>query len=307
MLRRVRAPIPGAPRRWFVSLLALVACAAVAAAETAPADEVALVRAWRAGRVVEVAGDAGWLTVVGLHWLKEGANSFGRARDNDIALAGRALAPHAGRFVVAGHSVRLEPAPASGVTVGGEAAASLELGSGVVLASGSLRMFVIERGGRFALRVRDLDSRARRAFRGLDYFPVDPAWALEARFEPYVPARRLPIVNVLGEEVEMLAPGAIVFVRDGREWRLDALLESEGDDHLLVMFADATSGRETYGGGRFLHVPLPDGSAVKVDFNQAYNPPCAFTGFATCPLPPSQNRLALAVRAGEVRYAGKTH
>jgi hypothetical protein len=239
-------------------MLLLLARTAVAA-ETAPADELARVHAWRAERVAEVAGPSGWLTVVGLHWLKEGSHSMGRARSNEIVLAGGALAPHAGRLVVAGHSVRLEPAPASGLSVGGAAAGPLELAPGVaadavVLASGSLRMFVIERGGRYALRVRDQDSRARRAFRGLDYFPVDSSWAFEARFEPYVPAHRLPIVNVLGDEVEMLAPGAIVFAREGREWRLDALLESEGDDHLFVMFGDATSGRETYGGGRFLHV-----------------------------------------------------
>jgi uncharacterized protein (DUF1684 family) len=306
-------PLPPSGARLPRVLLLLAACATGAALAAPPADdEVAAVHAWRAGRVVEVAGESGWLTVVGLHWLKPGANTVGRARDNDIVLAGRALAPHAGRFVVAGRSVRLEPEPGSGVTLAGRAAEPLEVappadGDGVVLASGSLRFFVIERGGRFALRVRDLESRARRAFRGLDYFPIEPSWALEARFERYEPARRLPIVNVLGDEVEMLAPGAIIFTRDGREWRLDALLEAEGDDHLFVMFADGTSGRETYGGGRFLHVPLPTGPSVRVDFNEAYNPPCAFTGFATCPLPPPQNRLALAVRAGEVRYRTPTH
>jgi uncharacterized protein (DUF1684 family) len=306
------SPRTARPLLASLALLALAVGAGRAAAETVPADEAAAVRAWRAARVVEVAGESGWLTVVGLHWLKDGANSFGRGRDNDITLPGRALAPHAGSIVVAGRSVRLMPAPGSGISIAGREAEPVELlpaagAAPVELAAGTLRFFVIERGGRFALRVRDLDSRARRAFRGLDYFPIDPSWAVEARFEAYEPARHLPIVNVLGDEVEMLAPGAIVFARNGREWRLDALLEAEGDDHLFVMFADATSGRETYGAGRFLHVALPRGTAVTVDFNQAYNPPCAFTGAATCPLPPAQNRLALAVRAGEVRYAGAAH
>jgi hypothetical protein len=293
--------------------LAALAATAVAAAAVAPAaDEAAAVRAWRAARVEEIAGPSGWLTVVGLHWLKDGANTFGRARDNDIPLPARSLAAHAGRLVVSGHSVRLEPASRSGLVIDGHEAAPSELlpagaeGS-IVLESGTLRMFVIERGGRVGLRVRDLDSDARRAFRGLDYFPIDPSWAFVARFEPYAPAHHVSIVNVLGDEVDMLSPGAIVFERDGREWRLDALLEAAGDDHLFVMFADGTSGHETYGAGRFLHVPLPDGSALKVDFNQAYNPPCAFTGFATCPLPPPQNRLSLAVRAGELRYAAAAH
>jgi len=293
-------------------LFSLAAACANAGGADAAADEAAAVRAWRAGRVTEIAGEDGWLTVVGLHWLKPGGNSIGRARDNDIVLAGRALAPHAGRFVVDGRAVRLEPSAGSGITRDGRAVEPLDVapsagGEAVVLESGTLRFFVIERGGRFALRVRDLESRARREFRGLDYFPIDPSWAFEARFERYEPARHVPIVNVLGDEIDMLAPGAIVFSRDGREWRLDALLEAEGDDHLFVMFADGTSGHETYGAGRFLHVPLPVGSAVAVDFNEAYNPPCAFTGFATCPLPPPQNRLALAVRAGEVRYRGSAH
>ncbi len=294
-------------------LAAIVAAAAGADPSAAAADdEAAAVHAWRGARVIEIGGDSGWLTVVGLHWLKPGANRIGRARDNDIVLDGRALAAHAGRLVVAGRSVRFEPASPSGVEIAGVAAEPREVGpdadgDGVVLESGTLRFFVIERSGRFALRVRDSASPARRAFRGLDYFPIDASWVIDARFERYEPARQVPIVNVLGDEVDMVAPGAIVFERDGREWRLDALLEAAGDDHVLVMFADATSGHETYGAGRFLHVPLPEGKTLRVDFNEAYNPPCAFTGFATCPLPPPQNRLALAVRAGEVRYRGSGH
>lgn len=311
MPTRTPQPFRGAARIPRALLLVAVACASVAIAGPLE-DEVAAVHAWRAGRVAEIAGEDGWLTVVGLHWLRPGANSVGRARDNDVVLAGRALAAHAGRFVVDGRSVRFEPAPGSGVTADGHPAEPREVApsaerDGIVLSSGSLRFFVIERGGRFALRVRDLESRARREFHGLDYFPIDPSWTFDARFERYDPARRITIINVLGDEVEMLAPGAIIFDRDGREWRLDALLEAEGDDHLFVMFADGTSGHETYGAGRFLHVPLPAGPSVRVDFNEAYNPPCAFTGFATCPLPPPQNRLELAVRAGEVRYRGGAH
>jgi uncharacterized protein len=312
--RCVRPPVPTRLRASVLRslrLCLLLAPLAVAAAVAAD-DEADVIRSWRAARVVEVAGESGWLTVTGLYWLKAGANSVGSARDNDVVLPRGTLAPHAGRFVVAGRSVRFEPAARSGITLAGRAAEALEAapaaGRGEVeFASGSLRFFVIERSNRFALRVRDLASDARRTFQGLDYFPIDASWLLAARFERYEPARRLPIVNVLGDEIEMLAPGAIVFVRDGREWRLDALLEAEGDEHLFVMFADATAGHETYGGGRFLHVPLPTGSVVPVDFNQAYNPPCAFTGFATCPLPPPQNRLDLAVRAGELRYRGATH
>ena len=288
----------------------LLALAVSAHAAEPPADLPAALAAWRADRVAEVAGESGWLTVVALHFLKDGDNAVGGAPGSDIVVPG--LAARAGRFVVSGRAVRFVAEPGGGVQDGDHAAGVLDVTPADgeaprVLAAGSLRLLVIERGGRFALRVRDLASRARREFKGLDYFPVDPAWALDARFEPYTPARHVPITNVLGMEIDMLSPGAIVFARDGREWRLDALLEAPGDDHLFVMFADATSGHGTYGAGRFLYVPLPAGRAVRVDFNRAYNPPCAFTGFATCPLPPPQNRLALAVRAGELAYAGAAH
>jgi hypothetical protein len=117
-----------------------------------------------------------------------------------------------------------------------------------------------------------------------------------------VPERRIPIVNILGMSEEMISPGAIVFEREGRSWRLDTILEAPGDRELFVMFSDATSGKETYGAGRFLYVGLPNADRIEVDFNEAFNPPCAFTDFATCPLPPPQNRLALAIDAGELKY-----
>src|SRR5436190_954580 len=126
----------------------------------------------------------------------------------------------------------------------------------------------------------------------------------DARFEPYEPAHRLKIVNILGMEEDAVSPGAVLFTRDGREWRLDTVLESPGDKELFIMFADETSGRETYGAGRFLYIPLPEGGRAPLDFNKAYNPPCALNDFATCPLPPPQNRLKLRVEAGEKKYAG---
>jgi uncharacterized protein len=121
-------------------------------------------------------------------------------------------------------------------------------------------------------------------------------------FEPYVPERRISIVNILGTQEDMTSPGAIVFQRDGSTWRLDAILETPGDRDLFVMFSDATSGKQTYGAGRFLYVGLPHADRIEVDFNEAFNPPCAFTDFATCPLPPQQNQLALAIDAGELKY-----
>jgi uncharacterized protein len=283
--------------------------AAAAAQAAVPQDEQAQVLAWRAQRLAALESDTGWLTLAGLFWLKGGDNSFGRAPGNALVLDNPALAPTAGSFVLADRQVRFVARPGSGVTLDGTPVGTLALvsdaqGEPTVLASGTLRFFIIERAGHVGVRVRDLDNPHRRNFRGLDYFPVSPDWAVPARFERYVPVRRIRIMNILGMEEEMPSPGAVVFTRDGREWRLDTVLEEPGDQQLFIMFADATSGHETYGAGRFLYIPLPQGDTVAVDFNKAFNPPCALNDFATCPLPPYQNRLSLRIDAGEKSYAG---
>jgi uncharacterized protein len=297
------------------ALIALAALALPVTRAAAPAGvpdpeaERAAVLAWRAERLASLTSDTGWLTLTGLYWLKPGDNSFGRAPNNALTLDNPSLAPSAGSFVLSGRQVRFVARPGSGVTHDGAPVGKLELlsdaqGEPTVLASGTLRFFVIERVGHIGVRVRDLDNPHRRNFRGLEYFPVSADWAVQARFERYVPARRIRIMNILGMEDEMPSPGAVVFSRDGREWRLDTVLEQPGDKQLFIMFADATSGHETYGAGRFLDIPLPQGDTVRVDFNEAYNPPCALNDFATCPLPPYQNRLQLRVDAGEKAYAG---
>jgi len=153
--------------------------------------------------------------------------------------------------------------------------------------------------------VRDSDSPHRKQFSGLEYFPVNDGWVFNARFEPYAQRKQVSIVNILGMQEEMDAPGALVFTKDGKEYRLDAVLEAPDDKELFVMFADGTSGKETYGAGRFMYVEMPKDGVVRLNFNKAYNPPCAFNEFATCPLPPPQNRLtALRIDAGEKSYAG---
>jgi len=273
------------------------------------ASERASVEAWREHRVSSLTSDTGWLTLAGLFWLKPGENSFGRASSNTLVLDNPSLADTAGSFEVSGEKVRFAARPGSGVTHAGAPVTSLDLtsdagGDPTVLASASLRFFVIERAGHLGVRVRDLSNPHRLGFRGLSYFPVSTDWVFEARFEPYEPARHIRIVNILGMEEDMVSPGAVVFSKDGRQWRLDTVLEQPGDEELFVMFADATSGHETYGGGRFLYVSWPKSGTTRVDFNKAYNPPCALNDFATCPLPPAQNRLALRVEAGEKTYAG---
>jgi uncharacterized protein (DUF1684 family) len=280
------------------------------AAAATPLDaERANIAAWRAQRARGLTGDSGWLTLAGLFWLKDGDNSFGRAPGNALVLDNAALAANAGAFVVSAHQVRFVARPDSGVTHDGQPVTHLDLvadtqGDPTVLASGSLRFLLIERAGNLGVRVRDLNNPRRLHFRGLEYFPVSTDWVVQARFEPYQPARRLKILNILGMEEQLECPGAVVFSKAGREWRLDAVLEAAGDQELFIMFADATSGHETYGAGRFLYIPLPRENTVQVDFNKAINPPCGLNDFATCPLPPTQNRLKLRVDAGEKKYAG---
>ncbi|MBS0399991.1 MAG: DUF1684 domain-containing protein [Proteobacteria bacterium] len=267
---------------------------------------------WREQRLASLTGETGWLTPVALYWLKTGSNSFGRDAGNDFVLDSPSLPARAGAFVLKGAQVKFDAVAGSGITVGGAPARTVLLVPDTQphpteLIAGSLHLMLIERGGRMGIRVRDSVSPMRTGFSGLHYFPVRPDWSVDARFEPYVPTRRIPIVNILGMQIEMDCPGALVFEKDGRTWRLDAVLEEPGDTKLFVMFADGTSGRESYGAGRFLYTPLPRDGHVRVDFNRAYNPPCAFTSYATCPLPPPQNHLGLRVEAGELAYVNPSH
>jgi uncharacterized protein len=277
------------------------------AAGADPGDEAARVAQWRAERLASLTGETGWLTPVALYWLKAGENSFGRASNRAFSLDDAALAADTGAFVLKDGRVRYVAHRSHAMTYLGQPVTDLELVSDAEakpteLIAGTLHFVLIERSGHLGIRVRDSVSPTRLQFKGLEYFPVRPDWHIQARFEPYVPEHRIPIVNILGMKEDMISPGAIVFEREGHAWRLDAILEAPGDRKLFVMFSDATSGKETYGAGRFMYVGLPDADRIEVDFNEAYNPPCAFTNFATCPLPPPQNQLALAIDAGELKY-----
>lgn len=308
----MRFPEPSLVSATAALVFSVALSAPVPAAAADAATEQTNILNWRAQRRAELTSDTGWLTLAGLFWLKEGSNSFGSGPGNDLILNNAALAETAGTFQVAGHSVRFTAHPGARVLLDGAAVDSVALrsdagGEPTVLASGSLRFFVIERGGKLGVRVRDLDNPRRVEFHGLQYFPISTKWVLMARFVPYPPDKRIRIVNILGMEEEAVSPGALEFTQNGHEWRLDTVLEQVGDQQLFIMFADTTSGRETYGGGRFLYIPLPMGGRAVVDFNKAHNPPCALNDFATCPLPPPQNRLQLRIDAGELKYAGGPH
>ena len=299
----------------FIAWSAVAGAATGAAGEqtngqpSAQASEEASVEQWRAKRLASLKSDTGWLTLAGLFWLKDGKNTFGSAAGNSLRLENPALTANAGSFVKSGDRVRFVARDGSGITHEGKPVTSIDMVPDTqehptTLESGPLSFFVIERAGRYGIRLRDKENPHRKSFLGLEYFPVSAGWMFDARFEPYEPHRHIKITNILGMEEDMDSPGALVFTQGGHEWRLDAVLEEPGATELFVMFADGTSGKETYGAGRFMYLPLPQNGVVPLDFNKAYNPPCAFNAFATCPLPPFQNRLALNVDAGEKKYAG---
>jgi hypothetical protein len=298
---------------WAASTVLLTAAGAASSASAAVPDadaERAIIDQWHAKRLASLTSDTGWLTLAGLFWLKDGKNTFGSARSNAIRLQNTALAPNAGTFVKTGQTIQFVAGKKSGVTHEGKPVTTLDLlpdtaeNGPTLLDSGPVSFFVIERGGQYGIRVRDKENPHRKNFRGLEYFPTSTDWVFDAHFEPYQPYKSVKITNILGMQEDMPSPGAVVFSKDGHEWRLDTVLEAPDDKELFVMFADATSGKETYGAGRFMYIEMPTNGTVRLDFNKSYNPPCAFNDFATCPLPPFQNRLTLRVDAGEKSYAG---
>jgi uncharacterized protein (DUF1684 family) len=259
---------------------------------------------WRKTRLAELTADDGWLTVVGLFWMHQGQNHAGSSSGMDVTLAPPAPVD-LGTFTLDGDRVSFAAAPGVAVSIAGQAVrATVPIETDkTVLEHDTLQMTVIRRGRRVGLRVRDRNSAHRRAFKGLEYFPIEERLRVRARFEPFDPPRHVPIINVLGDQNDMISPGRLVFELDGVTHSLDALYETPEKKDLFIIIRDRTSGELTYPAGRYMHVPLPVNGTTELDFNRAYNPPCAFTDFATCPLPPKQNWLKAKIEAGEKAVA----
>lgn len=285
------------------SMLAAVAVDPALAAMTEHQQQVA---AWRAGRVERLTAEDGWLSLIGLHWLPVGATqTLGNGKGNDIDLE---VGPaRLGTLSWVDGKARFEVDAGAQVQVDGKPETVVDLSSGdnahpIVVRFGSANFQMIERGGKHALRVKDNQAATRTGFTGIRYFDIDPSWRIDARFEAYDEPRSIEVATVLGTLESYPNPGRIVFERDGKTHSIEALLE-EGIEQYFLIIADRSSGKETYGMARYLYAgPAVDGHIV-VDFNRAYNPPCAFTAFATCPMPPEGNRLDLYVAAGEKAYA----
>jgi len=259
---------------------------------------------WRQQRDAELRDPDGWLTLAGLFWLERGHTSFGADPANAMRFP-QGAAPHLGEFVVTDESVVVEVMPGVKVTCQSAEVTRLTMtGDGMdgpVLAYGPFRWFIIQRDGRWAVRLRNWEHPALAAFHGIDCFPIDPAWRVDAQLVPHPTPLTIPVPTILGSVNQTPSPGVLHFTVNGEEQTLIAL--GKMDQPLSLIFTDATSGKETYGSGRFLTVAAPDENGQTIiDFNRAYNPPCAFTPYATCPLPPVGNRLAIPITAGEKKY-----
>lgn len=298
-----------ASRALFMIVLAMVLSAC--GTPQAPVDPVVYekeIRQWQEKRHAGLTTDTGWLTLAGLGWLHEGENRIGGDSTNTIVTPPGKAPPYIGSIFLENGIKVFTAAKGVLITNNGEPVAQLTLESDetpepTILQIGTLSLYVISRGEKLGVRIKDTESPARVHFKGLEFFPIDLKYRVEATFVPYPQPKFLEIPTQAGTIERDSCPGALEFELDGVDYRLDAVIEQGSEDKLFIMFADATSGYETYGPGRQMYAPHPDSNNVVIlDFNRAFNWPCVFTVFATCPLPPEQNRLACRIEAGEKMY-----
>jgi hypothetical protein len=292
----------------FATMILLVALTVVLppvlAADSAQSKQEE--EAWRAKRTAALLAPDGWFSLVGLDWLRPGKTAVGTAKDNAIQLSGDAAA-HVAVFDLEGQQVQLSP-PAggfpAGLTVNGKPAQAGLVGEDTPLKIGTFTLVAIQRGDRFALRIKDAKAQTLLQFHGLNWYAPDAKYRVLAKWLPYSPPHDVEIPTILGTTVKDKAPGVAEFTIDGQTVRLEPIVEG---GRLFFILRDSTSHSTTYGAGRFLYTDLPSDGLNKqgelwLDFNRLQNPPCAYTAYATCPLPPPQNRLQIAIPAGEKRY-----
>ncbi len=296
-----------------LTILIMLVIAASCGGGVAPdvADHATQVRAWQAGRLSGLTAERGWLTLVGLFWLEPGENRVGTAKGDtvrfDPAFAPGELASLFLEQRDGSWTVRLAPRQGSGLLLNGAPAVEQVLATDAdvepdILSAGDLEFFVIRRENRIGVRARHPRAETAMNFTGLEYYPIDPVWRIEGSFVPYDDPKTILIPSVIGTTSESLVPGEVLFRIAGETHTLLPLSGGVDDPEWFFVFRDGTSGRGTYPAGRFMVTPAAVDGKVILDFNRAYNPPCAFTPFATCPLPPRENWLSVAVEAGEKDY-----
>ena len=298
-------------RAGFCFLVTVLGVATVHAADTQPDAYTQSVEQWRSSRVQTLTAPDGWLSLVGLAWLQPGSNTVGSAADNSVVLTSGPA--HLGVITLtADGAAQLTLAAGSEALIDGKALHEATLvddvqagvGKPTLVSFGTTSFYVIDREGRRGLRLKDPQAPSRTSFLGIDYFPIDPTWRVQADWVPVTAGETLEMGTVIGTTEKYPVPGKVHFTRDGKTFEMLPVIEVPGDAQYFVVFADRTSGKETYGAARFLYLDPPQAGKVTLDFNRAYNPPCAFTAFATCPLAPPENRLDLRVAAGEKKYRG---
>jgi len=266
---------------------------------------------WRKGYQASLTSDTGWLTVSGLFWLKEGSNRFGSDPSNEIVLPASAPA-HAGVFEFHGSKTTARIEPGVVVTLNGRQVQNAELRPDVAserLVLGDLTLYVHASGDRLAIRMKDKNSQLRKEFSGLHWFPIDESYRVTARYVPYDAPKQLDSQNVLGDPIKLDIVGYLAFSLHGQDFKVE--VEQNNDGGLFVVFRDLTAGKETYPASRFIDTDPPkaavNGKTVDLDFNKAYNPPCAYNPYTTCPLPVPGNRMKIAIPAGEKIYKEHAH
>jgi uncharacterized protein (DUF1684 family) len=288
--------------KWLALALLLLGCAA-------SADNSAYrqsVEKWRDDYQAALTSDTGWLTVSGLFWLKEGDNRFGSAASNDMVLPASAPA-RVGTFEFHDGKTIAHINPGITVLMNGKPVQTAELRPDAKedrLVFGDITLFVHASGERLAIRMKDKNSKLRKDFTGLKWFPVDDSYHVSAQYTPYGQPKQLDSQNVLGDPIKMDVVGYLSFSLHGQNFRLE--VEPEQSGGFFVVFRDLTAGKETYPASRFIDTDPPKDSAsakiVDLDFNKAYNPPCAYNPYTTCPLPLPGNRLQITIPAGEKIY-----
>jgi uncharacterized protein len=296
---------------WFPSsaLLCLAICAAlgVAALAAATADPAyqASVDKWRQDYEATLRADDGWLTVTGLFWLHEGDNRFGSDPLGDIVVPGKSTPAQIGTFTFHSGKAVVHVQPNAKMMLSGKPVTTAELHADAPnerLELGDLSFFLHASGTRFGIRLKDKNSKARREFGGLHWFPIDPAYRVTARYTPYPAPKTVQTQNIVGDFDPYIMIGTVAFTLQGKQYQLEASENMPGAGTLFIVFRDLTSGKQTDSAARFLVTVPPKNGTVVLDFNEVYNPPCAYTAYATCPLPSPGNRMRVAIPAGEKNY-----
>lgn len=272
-----------------------------------PAEYLSSIEEWHQRRITSLKAPDGWLNLAGLYWLKEGLNTFGTGENMDIHFPDGSVPASAGYFILESNRVSVYLKPEAAIKVNGvmlkeSVVFHADSSAGKVMETGDFRWVVIRREDKFGIRLRQLNHPRLEKFSGIERFPIDQQFRITARFQVADTLRYIPITNVLGQTTLQYSPGTLVFEWENKTRFLDVIDEGNGGDYFIV-FADETTGKTTYSGGRFLYVSRPDQSGeITIDFNKAINPPCVFSPFATCPLPPKQNQLDFSVLAGEKNF-----